>query len=229
MYWFYLTIFIIAVMIPDIFREDAFGLQHEQIDQLAILIIGIAGFLFFIIKEHQLELQLKEKNNEQRRLQQTAKDLVESYSYIGEINRKMDMLMQIGIGLSERTNLNIKKERDICQSITEAASFLLKARCATIVFYDVNAKEIIRNVCLDEKCENLNTDADFFVMEDNVEIKSIDDNFIICSHKIINGVRSYLIIKSFDKNQSADNNNQEILKYLVSQTLFLYNAVDKKE
>ncbi|MDP1620133.1 MAG: hypothetical protein Q8M12_04000, partial [bacterium] len=86
MYWLYLIIFIIAVMIPDIFREDYFGIPHEQIEELAIFILGLLGFLFFILKEHQLVVQEKEKKREQRRLQQTARDLIESYSYIGEIN-----------------------------------------------------------------------------------------------------------------------------------------------
>jgi len=37
----------------------------------------------------------------------------------------------------------------------------------------------------------------------------------------------YLVVKSFDEFQSRDNNNQEILKYLASQALFLYSYLAK--
>ncbi|MDP1833492.1 MAG: hypothetical protein Q8L11_00970 [Candidatus Moranbacteria bacterium] len=227
MYWLYLIIFIIAVMIPDIFREDYFGIPHEQIEELAIFILGLLGFLFFILKEHQLVVQEKEKKREQRRLQQTARDLIESYSYIGEINRKMDLLMQIGMGLSERTNLTEKRENEIYQSITESASFLLKAECASLFFFDTRTNKAIKHVCRNEKCGSLGQDADLFLMGDNIFIKQSGNHIVFRSHETIDDVKSYLVIKAFDEFQGRDNNNQEIIKYLASQALILYSYIAK--
>jgi hypothetical protein len=36
------------------------------------------------------------------------------------------------------------------------------------------------------------------------------------------GIKSYLAIKNFDEFQAQDNNNQEIIKYLATQALFVY-------
>lgn len=228
MYWLYLIIFIVAVMIPDIIHsKDRFGLPHERIEELAIFLLGMLGFLAFIFKERQLKIQQREREKGQQKLQQTAKDLIESYNYIGEINRKMDMLMQIGIGLSERTGLSKKREKEIYQSIIEAAAFLLKGKCATIIFFNTKTNRIIKDCCLDEKCNNLDRNEGFFAMEENVTIKFVQDFVVFRSNKTINDTRVYLVVKSFDEFQSRDNNNQEILKYLASQALFLYSYLAK--
>ena len=228
MYWLYLIIFILAIMIPDIIHgTDRLGLPHERIEELAIFLLGMFGFLAFIFKERQLKVQQREREKGQQRLQQTAKDLIESYNYIGEINRKMDMLMHIGIGLSERTGLSKKREKEIYQSIIEAATFLLKGKCATIIFFNTKINKIIKDCCLDEKCSNLDRNEGFFAMDENVTIKFTQDFVVFRSNKTINDIRAYLIIKSFDEFQSRDNNNQEILKYLASQALFLYSYLSK--
>lgn len=226
MYWIYLIIFIVAVLIPDIVRKDILGIPQEQFEELTIFFLGMIGFLFFILKEHQLAIQKKEKEREQRRLQQTAKDLVESYSYIGEINRKMDILMQIGIGLSERPNLNKAKENEIYQSIIDSANFLLKADCSTLRFVNTKSGKTIKEVNSNEKCNTLKN-SDLLTMGENIHIKHMHGSLAVCSHRTINNIKSYLIINSFDELQGKDNNNQEILKYLISQALFLYSYVAK--
>jgi len=226
MYWFYLLIFIIAVLIPDIIRTDIFGVPQERFEEFAIFVLGIIGFLFFILKEHQLDVQRKEKEREQRRLQQTAKDLVESYSYIGEINRKMDILMQIGIGLSERPSLNKTREAEIYKSILESANFLLKAECTSLRFVNTKAIRTIKEVSLNDKCNSFKND-DLLKMGEHVHIKHFKDIMVVSSHRSINDIKTYLIISSFEASQGMDNNNQEILKYLVSQALYLYSYAAK--
>ncbi|KKR22116.1 MAG: hypothetical protein UT50_C0001G0028 [Candidatus Moranbacteria bacterium GW2011_GWA2_39_41] len=223
MYWIYLGIFTFAVMIPDIFKEDVFGVAHEQIQELAIFLLGIAGFLFFIVNEKKLALQQKEKDREQKRLQQTAKDLVESYSYIGEVNRKMELLMQVGLGLSERSTMNKNQEREIYQLILDSINFLLKAEGSTIRFVNMKTGRIVKDVVFNEKYRALEDGIDFFKMEENVYIKHVRGYMVFCSQKTINDVKGYLIVKLPDEFQSHDNNNQEIIKYLISQALFLYS------
>jgi len=227
MYWLYLLIFITVVMVPDIFKDNFLGMSHERVEEVAIFLLGSFGILLFIFKEKQIALEKKEKEKEQRRLQQTAKDLIESYSYIGEINRKMDLLMQIGMGLSDRTNLTEKHEKDIYRSITESATFLLKAECATLVFFDITSKRVIKHICHNDKCGSLDKNPELFSMEEDVFMKQVGESIIFCSHKIIDNVRGYVIVKTFDDFQAKDNNNQEIIKYLSDQALMLYSYIVK--
>lgn len=223
MEWYYLFIFILMLMVPRFFKEDVLGLSHEGVEEVALLMLGLIGFSFFMVKKYQLKRSIMEKEKESRRSQQTAKDLVESYSYIGEINRKMDMLMQIGIGLSNHTSLNKQKENELYKSIVEAASFLLKSDCSILLFMDINENKIKKQICFDHNCANFNKGADFLKMEKNVYIKQGEGYIVASSQKTVDGVKSYLISKSFDSFEANDNNNQEILKYLASQALFLYS------
>lgn len=223
MYWFYLVIFIVAVLVPDIVRQDFLGMPQERIEELLIFILGMIGILIFILKEHQFEAQRREKFKEQRKLQQTSKDLVDSYSYIGEINRKMDMLMQIGSNLSNSDRMDEKKEKEIFNSIIDAAIFLLKGKGASLVFYNVKNEKIAREICSDKKCRLAQKSKDFFAMGENIYVKSIDDFIIFSSNRNTQDIRSYLIVRGFSAHQGQDNNNQEILKYLTVQALFIYS------
>ena len=134
----------------------------------------------------------------------------------------MDMLMHIGIGLSNHAGLNKQKENELYKSIVEASSFLLKSECTALLFLDTNENKIKKQVCFDHKCANIKNDENFLKMEKNVYIKMEQGYIIARSQKAEDGIRSYLIAKSFDSFQASDNNNQEILKYLASQALFLY-------
>lgn len=220
--WYYLAIFVLALMVPHYIREDMFGFSHERIEEIALFILGMVGFAFFMVKKYQLKRNMEEKEKEKRRLQQTAKDLVESYSYIGEINRKMDMLMRIGIGLSDHSGLNKHKENELYKSIVEASSFLLKSECTTLLFLDTKENRIKKKICFDHRCANIKNTEELLKMEKNVYLKMESGYIIARSQKTEDGMRSYLIAKSFDTFQANDNNNQEILKYLASQALFLY-------
>ncbi|HCU71133.1 MAG TPA: hypothetical protein DIC35_05295 [Candidatus Moranbacteria bacterium] len=227
MYWLFLAIFILVIMIPDIIRQGMFGMPQERVEEFFIFLLGMAGFLFFILKEHQLEIQRIEKIKEQRRLQQTSKDLVDSYSYIGEVNRKMDMLMRIGSDLSEGANMRNKKKSEVFDSIIEAALFLLKGEGASLIFYNVDQKRVVNEICSDRKCRLIKKKSDFFNMGENIYVKTIDNFMVFSSNRSIHGIRSYLVVKNFDEFQGQDNNNQEILKYLTVQALFLYsNFID---
>lgn len=224
MEWYYLIIFILAVMVPRLVTEDIFGLSPEMVEEIIIFILGLIGFAFFLTKRYQLRINIIEKEKEHRKLQQTAKDLVESYSYIGEINRKMDLLMQIGIGLTNHGNIEKHKENEIYKSILEASNFLLKAETSLLMFVDTRENRIKKELCLDNKCGCFNRSPEFLKMEKNVFIKKEGEYMIATSQKEMGGVRAYLIAKSFDQFQANDNNNQEILKYMASQALFLYSS-----
>lgn len=214
-------------MVPGFVQESMFGFQEEEIEQFALFVLGLFGFAMFLARKYQLRRHKEEKEKEKRKLQQTAKDLVESYSYIGEINRKMDMLMQIGIGLSNHAHINKHRENEIYKSILEASNFLMKGETSLLVFFDVQEKKIKKEICLDNRCRSFNRDSETFRMEKNICIKQEKDYIIAASEKTFGNIKSYIISRTYDHFQGSDNNNQEILKYLASQALFLYSSSKK--
>lgn len=228
MYWFYLIIFILAVLVPDVVRTDFYFLTETRLEELLIFLLGMAGFLIFIFKERQLFIQKEEKAKSQKRLKQTAKDLVDSYSYIGEVNRKMDILMQVGLGLSDRSAINKNKEKEIYHTIIGAASSLTKAKCSHLRFMDIKSRRTKREINTGDGYKKAKN-SELAEMGDNVNIKKKNDYLVASSFKQINGVKGYLIVEEYSELEAENINNQEILKFLATQALFLYSYVARGE
>ncbi len=228
MYWVYLIIFIIAVLVPDIVKGGFFFLSQQRLQEIVIFLLGMVGFLFFLWKEHQLAIEEKEKEKEKRKFNQTAKDLVESYSYIGEVNRKMDILMNIALGLSDRSSLDKNKEREIYKSILDAAKFLMKAENSSIRFVDVATGQTKKDVEF-EKNDNPVENKRLVAMPENINVERHGNFLIVSSYKTIDRVRGFLIISSYEKEEEKNFNNLEILKVLAAQALFLYSYMARAD
>ena len=228
MYWIYLILFILAVLVPDIIRNDFYFLSETRLEELLIFLLGMAGFLIFVFKEHQLFIQQREKEKSQKRLTQTAKDLVDSYSYIGEVNRKMDILMQVGLGLSDRSAINKAKEKEIYHTIMDATDSLLKAKCSYVRLVDMKSGRTKKEISTKGSCSQVKN-TDLTSMGDNVNLKKNNGYLVAASFKEINGIKGYLIVDHYNEEEGNNPNNQEILKFLATQALFLYSYVTKEE
>jgi hypothetical protein len=95
MYWIFLIIFIIVVLVPDIVRSNFYIISETRLEEVLIFFMGAVAFAIFMKNEQQLLFHKKEKVKDEKKIEQAVKDLVESYSYIGEVNRKMDLLMNM--------------------------------------------------------------------------------------------------------------------------------------
>lgn len=230
MYWIFLAIFIIAVMIPDIIRGNVLFLSETRAEEIAIFLMGAIGFLFYIKKERQLIFRKKEKEKDQKKIAQTVKDLVESYNYIGEVNRKMDLLMNIALGLTDRSVLNKSKENEIYYSIANAAECLFKAKLAVLRFVDIKKIQTKKEIKGDKiintkktKKENLIKNNKLLAIKKGNTYKKYKNYLIVSSIQKVNNIKSYVIIKDYDKKEERDTKNVEILKVLASQALFVYS------
>ncbi len=229
MYWIFAILFSIAIMIPDIIRGPVYFLAEERAEEVAIFILGSIAFLTFVQNERRIALQKKEKEKTQKKMDQAFKDLVDSYSYIGEVNRRMDILMDVALGLADHSILDKKKEKETYESIINAAIFLLKANSATIRFIDLEKNKTEKEVRSPEYSKADISDKDMANMGENINVKKLKDVLIISSPQKIKGVKSFLVIDGYDKNEEDRPKNMEILKLFASQALFLYSYMTKEE
>jgi hypothetical protein len=196
--------------------------------------MGAIAFAIFLKNEQQLLFHKKEKEKDKKKIEQTVKDLVESYSYIGEVNRKMDLLMNTALGLSNRSSLSASHENETYKSIVSATTFLLKADFVTLRFLDTqklktkkefrsekSGKSIKNNVLLEMRSESES--------EENSNVTKHENYLIISSNQEISGIRSYLIISGFDVQEEENPKNLEILKVFASQALFLYSYTNNEK
>lgn len=222
MYWIFAALFAIAVLVPDIVRGSVSFLTEERVEEMIIFILGSIAFSTFIINERKIAFQKSEKEKAQKKMSQTVKDLVDSYSYIGEVNRKIDILMGVALGLTERSVLDRKKEKETYESIVTAANFLLKADCSMIRFVNLKTNRTEKEIKIPE-CANISVaNNDLIRMNEHVNVKKQNGLFIVSSPQTINNVKSYLIIDGYDTQEESKPKNTEILKLFASQAIFLY-------
>lgn len=229
MYWIFTILFAIAVMIPDIIRGDVYFLAEERAEEVAIFILGSIAFLTFIQNERRMAIQKKEKERTQKKMDQAVKDLVDSYSYIGEVNRKMDILMEVALGLADHSILDRKKEKETYDSIINAANFLLKAESTTIRFINLKTNKTEKEIWLSKETGLVMSNEALTDMGENINIKKQNDALIVSSPQRIRDVKSYLVIKGYDENEEGKPKNMEILKLFASQAIFLYSYMLKEE
>lgn len=218
MYWIYLILFVLAVFTPDLIRRDFSFLDEERAEELFIFILGATTFLIFLWKEKQLNLQLREKTKIQREASIASRDLTDTYSYIGEINRKMDILKDVALGITEGTALTSEKETEIYQSIIHAIQMFSKSSHISLQFINAQNGKIIREIKSSKKakCNTINEK----MAKEKRNFLETDMAFFIRSPKSANDIVACIAIEKRTERQRLE--DPELIKALASQALFLF-------
>lgn len=224
MYWIYLVIFILAVLVPDIIPHGAkiFFLQEETFEELLIFALGLSGFMVFRLKERQSNTNLKEKIKFQKEASQVSRSLNDTYSYIGETNRKLDIMKNISDSLLEINKINPGKEKKFFDVLMESIFILGKSKKFVIRFVNTETGKT--------ELETKSRRRIFFKTRNEEIIKKLekenksfienDYHFIITSPKKIGEIAAVIIISKNNKQQKLE--DPDILKALASQALFMY-------
>ncbi|NTU66638.1 MAG: hypothetical protein HGB08_01815 [Candidatus Moranbacteria bacterium] len=229
MYWIFLVLFITAVLVPDLIRGQVYFITEERAEEILIFVLGMIAFLTFINNERKIAHQKKEKEKAEKKIDQTVKDLVDSYSYIGEVNRKMDILMGVALGLSDRSALDRKKENEIYLSILNAATFLLKAESVMLRFVNIKTGRTEKEIKLPETGKMTVSNKVLVGIEENMNLKKQNDSIIISSSQKISDIKSFLVAHDYDENEENKPKNIEILKLFASQAIFLHSYMSKSD
>lgn len=218
MYWLYLVLFIFAVFTPDIIQRDFPFIPEEKAEELIIFILGALAFLIFLQKEKQLFVKTKEKTKIQREASLTSRDLADTYSYIGEINRKVDILKDIALGITEGPGLTAEKELAIYRSIIHAVQMFSKSDHVSLKFINLKTNEIMK-----ETKSNKRARRDVMnkkMSQENKTFTESENVFFIRAPKPINDITACITIEKRNKNQKIE--DPELIKALASQALFLF-------
>jgi hypothetical protein len=226
MYWIYFILFVLAVFTPEIIRRDIGFIGEERAEQLAILFIGSLGFLIYLSKEKQLYRKTLEKLKIQKEATLISKHLTDSYSYIGEMNRKIDILKNITQGLSEGVNgMSPQKKQEVYKEILHAILLFSKAERAAIAFFDSKKREIIKEIKNSPKMKCFLNNSEILGRKSG--LTETKNNFFIKTSKNINGVFACLVIAKKSSQHKLD--DPELMEVLMSQALLLFSLGESGE
>ncbi|MEI8344156.1 MAG: hypothetical protein WCF93_04365 [Candidatus Moraniibacteriota bacterium] len=224
MYWIYFVIFTLIIFIPTIVHEGIMGLSVVQAQEYSILLLGTMGFVLFGSLEKRQKSDLREKNVMIGQMNRTNKDLAHSYLYIGEINRRLDIISNIVLGFPESSQLTLKKQRELYESIMEAIRLFGKSNDFVIRFTNLNTGEILKEIKSNDRVT-----INFPQKDCNPEVPILENNQILAipSPKAMDNVYACIIVKK-DKPQQSKG-DAETMKVLAMQALSLFMLINKKK
>ncbi len=133
----YLLFFVLAVMSPSIVDRGFFGLQESSVEEILILSFGLAGLLTFVVYNRIMESRLKERDEAIDSADRAKKELIESYKYIGSVNRRIDLLQK----LANQTSLTLVDAntytKDLLESLVANAATAAGSPHALLRFVDL--------------------------------------------------------------------------------------------
>ena len=217
MYWIYFTIFMVVVFVPAFIRNGFYGLPEEAFEQVVILLLGFLGFLLFIAQRKKVIQSAKEKIQLMRESNRMSKDLTSSYSYIGEINRKLDILKNIALGLPEAASFTPEKEKEIYSLIMDAIRVLGKSQSFAIRFIRTSDRKVLKEL-LSRKNASIKLNGEECLT--NKHILEKDDSLIITSHHAIEDLVACIFINKQRKSYAHE--DLELIEAIASQALFVF-------
>ncbi len=178
-YLVYLVCFAFAVLSPSIYTRGYFGLSETALEELTIFVFGLAGLLVFTSYERLMEGREKEQEQVQDEYVRVKSELIESYAYIGSMNRKLELLKraanEASVGLGEK-----KVVRELFGALVAHAAAAADAQTVLLRFVELS---------------HLRTDREFFhVIQGGKSIRVANKDLrSICEQKL-----SHAFIRSED-------------------------------
>lgn len=138
MYWVYLTLFVLIIFTPQIISNGVLFFREEDLESIVIFCFGLIGLILYLGKESALMRAIRDKLSLQKESNQIRKDLVQSYSYIGEMNRHLEILKQMIVESPHTVQELMHGERGrVYESVFEAALLLAQSDAVALIFADV--------------------------------------------------------------------------------------------
>lgn len=142
----YLGLFLLAVMTPSIVTHPIWGLSQPRIEEILIFLFGAAGLATFSIYERLMEHRMRERDAAVESAERVMKELVESYRYIGSVNRQLEVLKKH----MNQTSLQLVGRRaywkDLLQSLTANAAAAAAAPTAVLRFVELDRLRTDREI-----------------------------------------------------------------------------------
>ncbi|HVM90876.1 MAG TPA: hypothetical protein VMU11_03200 [Verrucomicrobiae bacterium] len=129
----YLLFFVLAVLSPSLITHAMFGLTETQLEELTIFSFGIAGLLTFSAYERLMERREQEAAKADADYGRVKRELIESYAYIGSMNRKIELLKKVANEASLATEKH-KQDKELFMAVAQNASAAIGAKAALIRF-----------------------------------------------------------------------------------------------
>ncbi|TAK96432.1 hypothetical protein EPO05_01855 [Patescibacteria group bacterium] len=211
MYWIYLIVFTLMVFVPVFVAQDLGPLTEEAAESLLILMFGSIGFLIFLWEEQQAKRNFLRRMRAQKESHRTFRDLKDAYSYIGELNRKVDVLKETSQHISDAPD-----KRELYVPYLDALRLFGKAKVVELHFLDVAQRQTLQVV---PNASKLAERVDLWeTIKRSENFIEDDDLFLVQAPMVIENVTAVAVLKRYGASHRIE--DPEMLKTLVAHALY---------
>lgn len=100
MFFIYLVLFILMVATPFIVQKGMWVFTEDEAEAIILLLAGVVSFVIYRLRDYQVFEYIRDRMKLQQSVVRAQKELSESYSYIGQANRRTDIMYEIFSDLS---------------------------------------------------------------------------------------------------------------------------------
>ncbi len=211
----------LIVFAPEIIRSEFYILSEDDFEALVIFLLGMVAFLLYLVKERQLGQVLRDLLRTKQEASIASEDLRETYSYIGEMNRKADVLRRLFLSLPETLDLfrkTPKEKKEAYRSVFDALKILSKTEASLLWIVDIRKKKTVCEISNGKRFSHDHLSPEHLVSEKSRRFLLDGKVYVAASVNEIEGCRAFLL---FPKTINAID-DPEMIKVLASQALFLY-------
>ncbi len=224
----YLLFFVLAIMSPSIVAHSYFGLNERRVEETLIFIFGIAGLMTFLVYNRIVESRLRERDTAIDDAERAKKELIDSYRYIGQVNRQIEMLKS----LSNQTSMTLVDaelyRKDLLQSIVSNAAAVIGSRHAVLRFIDLTRlrteSETYFSIAEDHAIRISNKDLrsmhEIGVSYKHIKTEDGETVLVVSSDRKVSSVRAFLVLGA-GKDQTSDM-ELSLLKVFANQGELVY-------
>lgn len=221
MYWIYLTIFAVTIFVPELITQSFWGLPLLASQELTLLFLGLINFGVFLIYEKRKALLKQERAGSQREINRLTRDLTASYSYIGETNRKLEILKTIIMEVPVSDRISLEKERAIFHGIIQAAHILTKSDKILLII----KKEGVGTIKEFKSDDKVDFSFNKYVEQEKLSSgKEIffenEQKIVFASEEHFDGTRACLVILKDVSHRTIE--DVDMMKTLVAYAMFIY-------
>lgn len=208
------------IFTPEIVSDEFFFFGEEDLESVIIFVLGLIGLLLYLGKESALIRTVTEKLSLQQESNKIRKDLAQTYTYIGEMNRQLEILKNVIVESPHTTKELVSSERDrIFQPIFEAALLLSQSDEAELVFIDTQTRNVLGAYHSDSSKEGMISLESSSLLDKKKYWWHEDGIAVVRSQEEPTQVAAFLIVRS-TKNKIEE---VALFQILVTHALLLFS------
>ncbi|HWR00096.1 MAG TPA: hypothetical protein VN397_04615 [Candidatus Methylomirabilis sp.] len=228
----YLVLFVLAVLSPSLVQRDLFGIPEEHAEEVLIFLFGLAGLVTFSLYERVMERREKERDEAVKDRDKVRKELVDSYEYIGAVNRQVEALKRLANETATTLLEEDRVRKELFQSLAAAASALVRGRHASVRIVALDRMRTLKDFLVDPQQQIRVANKSLKQVHDEGRthsfVRSDDGGEVL----VIPSDRQDLSSKAFILVQTISGESQDIdpglLKVYANQAEVLYRVLAEK-